>query len=103
MIWVLIVEIYSEMTEAIKTGKPYRSRLDPSPGPPTDGQGNFLLLSEWKPGQPKPSNWHRTFITKRGYMSNNDWNKEDEGTEDHWYLGGLCRLNELIQEVYYVK
>jgi hypothetical protein len=52
-----ILSIYDEMAEAIRTGKPYQTRLDPSPGPPADEHGNFLPLPEWKPGQPKPLNW----------------------------------------------
>lgn len=53
----VILEIYDEMAEAMRTGIPYRSRLDPPPGPPTDGRGNFLPLPEWEPGQPKPNDW----------------------------------------------
>jgi hypothetical protein len=52
-----ILSIYDEMAEAIRTGKPYQTRLDPPPGPPADEHGNFLPLPEWKPGQPKPPNW----------------------------------------------
>jgi hypothetical protein len=46
-----ILEIYDAMAEAIRTGRPYQTRLDPPPGPPADG------LPEWKPGQSKPSDW----------------------------------------------
>jgi len=53
----VILEIYDEMAEAMRTGKPYQTRLDPPPGPPADEHGNFLPLPEWKPGQPKPANW----------------------------------------------
>jgi len=53
----VILEICDEMAEAMRTGKPYQTRLDPSPGPPSDEKGNFLPLPEWKPGQPKPPNW----------------------------------------------
>ncbi len=53
----VILEIYDEMAEAMRTGIPYKTRLDPPPSPPTDEKGNFLPLPEWKPGQPKPSNW----------------------------------------------
>jgi hypothetical protein len=52
-----ILSIYDEMAEAIRTGKPYQTRLDPPPVPPTDEHGNFLPLPEWKPGQPKPPRW----------------------------------------------
>jgi len=52
-----ILEIYDALTEAIRTGRPYQTRLDPPPGPPADEQGNFLPLPEWQPGQPRPANW----------------------------------------------
>ena len=52
-----ILEIYDEMAGAMKTGKPYRTRLDPPPGPPADAEGNFLPLPQWLPGQPQPANW----------------------------------------------
>jgi len=47
----VIMECYDAMAEAIKTGKPYRTILDPPPGPPESG------LPDWKPGQPKPKDW----------------------------------------------
>jgi hypothetical protein len=53
----VILEIYDEMAEAVRTGIPYKTRLDPPPGPPADDRGNFLPLPEWNPGQPKPKDW----------------------------------------------
>jgi hypothetical protein len=53
----VILEIYDEMAAAMRTGIPYKTRLDHPPGPPADEQGNFLPLPEWKPGQPKPNDW----------------------------------------------
>jgi len=53
----VILEIYDEMAQAMRTGNPYKTRLDPPPGPPTDEHGNFLPLPEWKPGQSKPEGW----------------------------------------------
>jgi hypothetical protein len=55
----VILEIYDEMAQAIRTGNPYQTRLTPPPGPPADEHGNFLPLPEWNPGQPKPPNWPR--------------------------------------------
>ena len=52
-----ILGIYDEMAEAMKTGKPYQTRLDPPPGPPADTEGNFLPLPQWLPGQPRPADW----------------------------------------------
>ena len=51
-----ILDIYARMQQAIDTGKPYQTLLDPPPGPPADEHGTFLPLPEWKPGHPKPSN-----------------------------------------------
>jgi hypothetical protein len=61
-----ILEIYDEMAEATKTGKPYQTPLDPPPGPPADEHGNFLPLPEWLPGQPKPPNWPPHIHPPRG-------------------------------------
>jgi hypothetical protein len=47
----VLLEIYDEMAEAMRTGFPNQSRLGPPPGPPKSG------LPEWKPGQPKPKDW----------------------------------------------
>ena len=52
-----ILESYDEMAEAMKTGKPYETRLDPPPGPPADAEGTFLPLPQWLPGQPQPADW----------------------------------------------
>lgn len=48
----VILEIYDAMAEAIRTGRPYQTRLDPPPGPPTDPEGNFLPVTQWD-----PANW----------------------------------------------
>lgn len=42
-----ILEIYDAMAEAIRTGQPYQTRLNPPPGPPADAEGNFLPFDEW--------------------------------------------------------
>lgn len=42
-----ILEIYDAMTEAIRTGQPYQTRLDPLPGPPMDADGNFIRMDQW--------------------------------------------------------
>ena len=47
----VILEIYDAMTEAIRTGQLYRTRLDPLPGPPT-GE-----LPDWPAGAPQPQDW----------------------------------------------
>ena len=52
-----ILEIYDAMQEAIDSGKPYQTRLDPPPGPPTNPDGTFADLPQWKPGEPRPADW----------------------------------------------
>ncbi|MFH1951292.1 MAG: N-6 DNA methylase [Pseudomonadota bacterium] len=47
----IILRCYDSMAEAMKTGRPYQTILDPPPGPPAEG------LPEWRPGQPKPKAW----------------------------------------------
>lgn len=47
----MIIEIYDAMAEAIRTGQPYQTRIDPPPGPPEKG------LPQWKAGQSKPQDW----------------------------------------------
>ena len=42
----VILEIYDEMQESIRTGAPYQTRLDPPPGPPIDADGKFVKYSE---------------------------------------------------------
>jgi len=53
----LILEIYDAMAEAIRTGKPYQTILDPPPGPPTHPDGTFAALPNWPAGAPKPKDW----------------------------------------------
>ncbi len=48
----LILEVYDKMAEAIANGTEYQTILDPSPGPPTDSEGNFIPMSQWD-----PNNW----------------------------------------------
>lgn len=47
----VILEIYSAMAEAICTGQPYQSGLNPPPGPPIHD------LPDWPAGGPQPANW----------------------------------------------
>ncbi len=46
-----ILQMYDQMAEAMRTGEPYQTWLDPPPGPPAEG------LPEWEPGQPRPADW----------------------------------------------
>ena len=47
----VILEIYDAMAEAVRTGRPYQTLLDPPPGPAAGG------LPDWQPGQPRPATW----------------------------------------------
>ncbi|MBL8199866.1 MAG: N-6 DNA methylase [Chromatiales bacterium] len=42
----IILEIYDDMQDAIRTGKPYQSRLDPPPGPPLGADGTFVQYAD---------------------------------------------------------
>jgi len=42
-----ILEIYDEMQQAIDTAHPYRTHVDPPPGPPTDAEGSFIPMPQW--------------------------------------------------------
>jgi hypothetical protein len=42
----VILEIYDAMQEAIRTGQPYQTRLNPPPGPPLDAEGNFVRYAQ---------------------------------------------------------
>ena len=43
-----ILAIYDQMQNAIETGVPYQTQLNPAPGPPTrDGSDEFLPFAEW--------------------------------------------------------
>jgi hypothetical protein len=53
----VILEIFDEMAEAMRTDTLYQTHLNPLPGSPADEHGNFLPLPKWNPDQPKPPNW----------------------------------------------
>ena len=42
-----ILKMYDQMQEAIDTGRPYQTWLNPPPGPPTDEEGNFISMYLW--------------------------------------------------------
>jgi hypothetical protein len=51
----VILELYDAMQQAIDTGEPYQTRLDPSPGPPVHG------LPARHPGSVRPADWPPIF------------------------------------------
>lgn len=53
-----ILAIYDEMARAAETGEAWTSPLDPPPGPPVDGDGNFIPVAEWDESR-WPSHIHR--------------------------------------------
>jgi hypothetical protein len=61
------------VADAIRTGKPYQTRLNPPPGPPSNP------LPEWKPGQPRPVNWPSNIHLPRGYRATaaDEWRLRD--------------------------
>jgi len=44
-----ILEVYDKIQSAIVTGSPYKSPLNPPPGPPTDELGHFLRYTQINP------------------------------------------------------
>ena len=48
----MILGIYDQISEAIRTRATYQTRLDPPPGPPADEAGNFIPMAQWD-----PDNW----------------------------------------------
>lgn len=42
----IVVEIYDAMQEAMRTGRPYQTRLDPPPGPRRDPDGKFVQYAQ---------------------------------------------------------
>jgi hypothetical protein len=56
----VILEIYDAMQEAIRTGVPYQTPLDPPPGPPAHP------LPDWPVGASRPIGWPRHIHAPRG-------------------------------------
>lgn len=53
-----ILSIYDEMQQAIDTGQPYQTRLNPPPVPPTDPEGTSPPTNGTKPTGPRTSIHH---------------------------------------------
>jgi hypothetical protein len=52
-----ILALYDTLTNCLATGQPFKSTLNPPPGPPTNADGSFAALPAWPKGAPKPPNW----------------------------------------------
>jgi hypothetical protein len=59
----VILEIYDAMEEAVRTGQPYRTRLDPSPGAPRDTEGNFVRYAQIADNPPPHIHFPRDVAT----------------------------------------
>jgi len=71
----VILGIYDEMAEAMRTGIPYKTRLDPLPGPQAGEKGNFLPLPEWPPGHSKAKIGRPIFIHPKGCHECTSWSE----------------------------
>ncbi len=52
-----ILALYDELERCLASGKPFKSTLNPPPGPPTNPDGTFAKLPAWPKGAPQPANW----------------------------------------------
>ena len=44
---LVILDLYDQMQQAMESGSPFHSQLDPPAGPPTDSEGNFIPMADW--------------------------------------------------------
>jgi hypothetical protein len=52
-----ILALYDELEHCLASGRPFKSTLNPPPGPPTSPDGTFAKLPAWPAGTPKPASW----------------------------------------------
>jgi hypothetical protein len=52
-----ILALYDELQRCLASGQPFKSTLNPPPGPPTNPDGTFAKLPAWPKGAPQPPNW----------------------------------------------
>jgi hypothetical protein len=52
-----ILALYDELQRCLASGHPFKSTLNPPPGPPTNPDGTFAKLPPWPKGAPKPATW----------------------------------------------
>jgi hypothetical protein len=52
-----ILELYDELQRCLASGEPFKSALNPPPGPPTNTDGSFAALPPWPKDSPQPKNW----------------------------------------------
>jgi hypothetical protein len=56
-----ILALYDELVRCLASGQPFKSTLNPPPGPPTNPDGSFARLPVWPKGAAKPTNWPAHF------------------------------------------
>lgn len=52
-----ILALYDELQRCLAAGTPFKSTLNPPPGPPTKADGSFAALPAWPKGAPQPAGW----------------------------------------------
>lgn len=52
-----ILALYDELGRCLASGQPFKSTLNPPPGPPTNPDGTFAKLPAWPKGAARPANW----------------------------------------------
>ena len=52
-----ILALYDQLQSCLATNTPFISALTPLPGPPTNADGSFAVLPEWRKGAPMPVAW----------------------------------------------
>jgi hypothetical protein len=52
-----ILALYDELQRCLASGQPFKSTLNPPPGPPTNPDGTFAKLPVWPKGAARPTNW----------------------------------------------
>jgi hypothetical protein len=52
-----ILALYDELEHCLASGQPFKSTLNPPPGPPTNPDGTFATLPAWPRGAEMPERW----------------------------------------------
>ena len=52
-----ILALYDELQRCLASGQPFKSTLNPPPGPTTNPDGTFAKLPPWPKGAPKLATW----------------------------------------------
>ena len=52
-----ILALYDTLTNCLAAGQPFKSTLNPPPGPPAKPDGTFATLPAWPKGALQPAGW----------------------------------------------